>query len=160
MAKRPLRERRLGVPVRMSEQAIARFGMSRLCCPLAAQEGAAVTMRRVIDLAWDARKKQRPDIVELITRGEGLPRAAPGRRRRIIDLPRRARTRLRCSLARFVQLFVARARRGRTYRCGSSPHPHVLKTRTATGPHPLPPRIVAAASHCVNPCCDGNQVTG
>ena len=73
MAKRPLRESRLGVPVRMSEESHREIRYVAAMLSLTAQDGAAVTMRRVIDLAWDARKKQRPDIVEPIARGEGLP---------------------------------------------------------------------------------------
>src|SRR6266487_6860025 len=52
----------------------------------------------------------------------------------------------------FVKNFT-RARGGRTHRRSSSPRPLVLKTRTATGPHPLSARIVAerhrAVKHCI-----------
>ena len=41
-----------------------------------------------------------------------------------------------------VNLARTRARGGRTHRRGSSPRPHVLKTRAATGPHPLSFSIV------------------
>ena len=43
---------------------------------------------------------------------------------------------------RVVKTVRPRARGSRTHRRGSSPRPLVLKTRTATGPHPLSLRIV------------------
>jgi DNA invertase Pin-like site-specific DNA recombinase len=49
-----------------------------------------------------------------------------------------------------VNLGNSRARGSRTHRRGSSPRPLVLKTRTATGPHPLSCRILLARRICVN----------
>jgi DNA invertase Pin-like site-specific DNA recombinase len=52
--------------------------------------------------------------------------------------------------AAFVNLGNSRARGSRTHRRGSSPRPLVLKTRTATGPHPLSRRILLAYQTPVN----------
>lgn len=51
-----------------------------------------------------------------------------------------------------------RARGGRTHRRGSSPRPLVLKTRTATGPHPLSLSILLAGVMSVKPAEVGDAV--
>ena len=66
MARKPVRDSRLGVPVRMSEEAHREIRSVAAMLSLATQDGTAVTMRRVIDMAWDEFKQHRPDIVELI----------------------------------------------------------------------------------------------
>lgn len=66
----PLQTARSDAPARISAQTHRELRCVAALSVLSAAEESPVTMRGLIDLAWEAYKQQRPDIVALLRRIE------------------------------------------------------------------------------------------